>query len=642
MKDIRTCSTQTSSWKQKYEVGKRLQHLNASEALLELQKVSQNQPHTVFSDLIGFISRQDLMVLSYELIKSKPANTTKGSHNTTLDGFSLKAIDNYCNALKKGQFDFKPAPMVQIPKPGRSELRPLTIASPREKGVQKAIQLTLNAIFEPHFSPNSHGFRPNKSCHTALKQSVVLLRGVKWVVEADISKCFDTINHKRLIQTLALKINCTKTLSLIQRALKAGHVWQGKLSPTAQGTPQGSILSPLLCNIFLDQLDQYLEHQSTAYHQGKNRAVNPRYDKLRKTLSKLYALPYTKQKIQAIRQNRKIRQATHSGDPMDPKFRRMTWCRYADDFYIGIIGPKSEALSIRDQVGGYLNSIGLQLSEAKTTLTHFPRNTIEFLGASLQGRKTDGKYMRTKHGRKHRIHMEICLKAPMLQIYQRLQTRGMFKKPAMGSNQHRPCGMKAMVNLHIPHIITYYNSVSRGLLNYYSFVNQNYFMVVKLVYGLKVSCALTLALKLKQRTRAKIYAKFGKNLHYSWKNSKGKEVSTSFFLPPNYRVMPKHKRFNTTTNVSPPNFNKIWANKLTKSNMYETCVVCGQKPVQMHHVRNIRSIRSKLKTNNDFARTQMEAINRKQVPLCETHHHKVHGKLGGLNLEERLSFEQGC
>lgn len=403
MKDNRTYSVQASSCQQCYAVGKRLQHLTASEALQELQKVSQNQPHNIFTDLIGFISRQDLMVLSYELIKTKPGHSTKHSKDKTLDTMRLGSIQKVSNLLQKGQFEFKPGhvplAVTQIPKPGRSHKCGLTMASPRDKVVQKAIQLTLNAIFEPHFSPNSHGFRPNKSCHTALKQSAVVLPGVKWVIEAHISQCAHTINHKRLIQTLRVKINCTKTLALIARALKAGHVWP-KLSPTEQA--QGSILSPLLCNIYLDQLDQYVQQYCQVYRKGHHRPVHPTYHKRSKSLIQAYALPPGKQTTEHMGQKRLIRQTMPSGRllrrPMDPNFRRMTWCRYADDLYIGIIGPKSDALTIQNDTNQFLKSLGLQLSETKTKLTHFASKPIMFLGALLQGTPLDGKYVNPTYG----------------------------------------------------------------------------------------------------------------------------------------------------------------------------------------------------------------------------------------------------
>lgn len=233
-----------------------LRYLSSKAARNGTRGSDDNCPIRIEEVNIKSISNTKNLVAAYELIKSKPGNMTEGADQTTLDGISLKYIENTQSLLKAGKFKFSPARRVQIPKPGKKETRPLTIASPREKVVQKAIQLILERVYEPKFHTSSHGFRPNRGTHTAMLQVDAQFQSVKYVIEADFSKAFDSIPHKELMNILKEDIQCQKTLALIKSGLQAGFIEFGTLhNNLALGTPQGSILSPLLCNIFLNKLD---------------------------------------------------------------------------------------------------------------------------------------------------------------------------------------------------------------------------------------------------------------------------------------------------------------------------------------------------------------------------------------------------
>lgn len=229
---------------------------------------------------IKAISNIKNLVTAYELIKSNPGNMTEGVDNTTLDGISMDYFEKTQSLLKAGKFKFSPARRVQIPKPGKKETRPLTIASPREKVVQKAIQLVFERVYDPKFLTCSHGFRPNRGTHTAILQLDAQFQSVRYIIEADFSKAFDTIPHTELMNILKEDIQCQKTLSLIESGLQAGFVEFGSLHDNlAMGTPQGSILSPLLCNIFLNKLDFFIESLKEKYEVGVKRKTSPEYMK---------------------------------------------------------------------------------------------------------------------------------------------------------------------------------------------------------------------------------------------------------------------------------------------------------------------------------------------------------------------------
>ena len=221
---------------------------------------------------IKVISNYKNLVSAYELIKSNPGNMTKGVSNETLDGMDQRYLENVQQKLKAGKYQFNPARRIQIPKPGKNETRPLTIASPREKIVQKAIQLVMERLYEPIFLPSSHGFRPGRGTHTAMKQLESQFQSVRYVIEADFSKAFDSIQHDALMNIIKERVKCEKTLKLIKSGLKAGFIEFGELHKNlATGTPQGSILSPLLCNVFLHQLDEFVEKLKLEYQKGTKR-----------------------------------------------------------------------------------------------------------------------------------------------------------------------------------------------------------------------------------------------------------------------------------------------------------------------------------------------------------------------------------
>jgi len=199
-----------------------------------------------------------LYEMAYENLKSKPGNMTPGISPTTLDGFSAEVIEDIIKSLINESFQFKSGRTVQIPKPSGGS-RPLTIAPPRDKIVQEVIRMILEVIFEPTFSTSSHGYRTGRGCHSALKEVYTKFGVASWYIEGDISKCFDSFDHGVLISILRSKIKDERFIRLIIKALKAGYFEFHKIKPSIVGTPQGTIISPILCNIYLNKLDRFIE-----------------------------------------------------------------------------------------------------------------------------------------------------------------------------------------------------------------------------------------------------------------------------------------------------------------------------------------------------------------------------------------------
>jgi retron-type reverse transcriptase len=234
---------------------------------------------------IKSISNIKNLVTAYELIKSKPGNMTPAIEETTLDGLDLNYLKNVEKQLRAGTFKFGPTRRINMTKPGSDKTRSLTIVSPREKIVQKAIQLVMEPKFEAEFLDSSHGFRPRRGTYTAVKYLDSNFQSSSFIIEADFTQAFPSISHDILLRLLKKKIKCEKTLSLIKSDLKAGYVELGTLHEAQiMGTPQGSILSPLLCNIFLHELDKFIVSLKKEFEVGTKRKKSKEYTRLENKL----------------------------------------------------------------------------------------------------------------------------------------------------------------------------------------------------------------------------------------------------------------------------------------------------------------------------------------------------------------------
>ena len=595
--------------------------------------INKNEKGHINDKLIHIIADPKTLTLAYELIKSNPGNMTKGGTNETLDGISSSWILETSAKLKAGKFNFSKMRRANIRKDDGST-RPLTISSPRDKIVQKAIQLVLEPIYEPTFFVNSHGFRPNKGCHTALKQLRSWFHGITWLIETDIHSCYDTINHRTLLNIVGKKVKCVKTLTLIKKGLECGVINLKAFSKTKLGTPQGSILSPLLCNIYLHELDEELYKIKGDYSSPQNykRRKNPEYRKLQYELEKANKANANSIKKRSILiEKRKI----HSKDPFDHNFRKLFYIRYADDIIIGVTGNYKNAETVLNKVRYFLDEVlDLKLKKQKTSIINFKKKQVEFLGTTIYGISRIEKPCRTvKHKNwktsiKQRITPRVGLHAPITKILEKLLENGFCRKSKNGI--YSPTAVKRIVNLDHADILSYYNSVIRGILNYYSFVD-NYTRLGALVkLHLLRSCALTLALKYKMRHKSKAFKKFGSNLACP-------ETGKIITIPKSFK---RTGIFNIGAKPIDSVIAQKWNNKLTKSNLGKSCVICGIFPAEMHHIRKIEDLRVKQKKGKiDYFTMQMIAINRKQVPLCSEHHRKLHQNK--LSQSEIIAYSEG-
>ena len=292
-----------------------------------------------YGNLIQIIGSFQTIKLAYLMVKNKSGIAAKGVSNVTLDGINLKTLQKISKEILNGTIKFSPVRRVLIPKPGKTELRPLGVSSPREKIIQKSIDLVLTAIYEEIFLDCSHGSRPNRSCHSALKHLQIKIGNAgtyTWVIEGDIKGCFDNIPHSMILKGLRLKVDCPTTIGLIKKILNAGYILdedlkkygrkKAKVHKSDIGTPQGIVLSPLFSNIVLHQLDVFIQEEAKKKftQSNKKRKVNLEYRKLTRQIQKEEE-PKKKRKL--INERLKV----PSKDMSDPNFYRLYYVRYVDD-----------------------------------------------------------------------------------------------------------------------------------------------------------------------------------------------------------------------------------------------------------------------------------------------------------------------
>ena len=606
------------------------------ERLETLRKLNADS-QWVNGDIYRLMYRKDFYVVAYERLKSKPGNMTPGADGSTIDGFSQKTIENIIAKMRDESFVFSRARRVQIPK-AKGGTRPLGIASPRDKIVQEVIRMILEAIFDsPYgssFHDESHGFRAQRSCHTALKDIRNKWNGVKWIIEGDVKAAFDNIDHSLLIGFLEKRISDRRFLNLIRKALTAGY-YEFKIPINSDiGTPQGSIVSPILCNVFLHELDEFCVELTRNSEKGKSPRRNPEYrrnakriEKVRKDLEEVELR--STERLALVKELLALKKVGRGIDPNldDGSFIRMKYVRYADDWCIGVNGPRETAVKVRDEIAAFMASkLKLELNMEKTHIRHAKKEEAFFLGTKVRIGSCNARVSRViRNGKsflKRNAGWSPKMHAPVEKLVDRLYAKGMCDKNGAPKANH------AWALLDDDQIVNRFSSVWRGFMNYYSFVD-NFVKLQRIHYILKYSAAKTLALK-HRTTVPKIFTKLGNNLRVWKESSKGKIGVTNFPYVPKWDSEPT--RFNTGKTTDPEEILRQHQRLRTRSKLEEDCCVCGNdEGIQMHHVRSIRTVGCKVKGFNRL----LAIINRKQIPVCSECHNDIHGgRYDGLSLKD--------
>jgi group II intron reverse transcriptase/maturase len=421
---------------------------------------------------------KELYLLAYGNIYSNSGAMTPGASTETADGMSEDRIEQIIGLMRREKYRFSPARRVYIPKKN-GKLRPLGMPTWSDKLVGEVVRLLLEAIYEPQFSDSSHGFRRFRGCHTALREINNTWTGTAWFVEGDISDCFGSLGHEILLGILAEKIHDNRFLRLIRNMLKAGYLEDWEYHDTLSGVPQGGTVSPILSNIYLHKLDEFVERELIPqYTRGATRAANPAY---RQADALLRRARRRGDRTEARRLALEMR-TLPSTDPMDPGYRRLKYLRYADDVLLGFTGPKAEAGEIKAKLARFLReTLGLELNQDKTLITHARSQRARFLGYHITVQHSSTKI---SNGRRS-ANGKIALKVPPDVVRAQCARYREHGKP-----WHRP----RLQNLDDYDIVRVYGAEYRGVVNYY-LLAQDAWRLRTLRWHAEVSMLKTLALK---------------------------------------------------------------------------------------------------------------------------------------------------
>lgn len=597
--------------------------------LSSLQNHSSDKSYT-FERLYRNLYNRELFLLAYQNIYASQGNMTKGTDGKTIDAMSLNRIDGIIASLKDESYQPQPSRRTYIPKKN-GKMRPLGIPSFDDKLVQECVRLLLEAVYEGGFAKTSHGFRPKHSCHTALSQAQVCFTGVKWFVEGDIKGFFDNINHEVMIGILAEHIKDERFLRLIRKFLKAGYLEDWQYHNTYSGTPQGGIISPILANIYLDKLDRYMEELKKRFDKGAERAVYPEtyeLEKKRGVLAKKLRNTNSVEEKQVLTE--KIREIDRKkltmpySDPFDTSFKRLQYVRYADDFLIGVIGSKEDAIAIKEQVKAFVaDTLILELSDEKTLITHSEKSA-RFLGYDIYVRRSTAT-KKDKTGRLCRhLNGTVCLEMPTELMRKKLLEYGAMtiEKTVCGKDNWKAKARYYLKDNDDLEILDQYNSEIRGFRNYYRIAN-NAAHASSFGYIMQYSMFKTFATKYRTTMRRMIgKLRIGKNFGVRFTDKKGK-TKTRLFYNEGFARKPLQK--NAVVDVIPKTVMYSSKTSLMARLSAGQCELCGKTDceIEIHHVRKLKDLKGK-----SYWERFMIARNRKTLALCLDCHEKLHsGKL---------------
>lgn len=576
----------------------------------------------------------EFYLLAYENIQAGRGNMTPGTDGKTIDGMSTAQIEKIIDTMRN--FSYKPAPArrINIPK-ANGKTRPLGIPSFEDKLVQEVVRMLLSCIYEPTFSDRSHGFRPGKSCHTAIGQIRKEFSATKWFIEGDIVGFFDNINHHVLINILKERIEDEQFIALIWKFLKAGYMEYKNFHNTYSGTPQGSIISPMLSNIYLDKLDRYMEEYATHFNKGSRRKDNKEYRHLMDQKRWLKKQKYSKAEWQAVPEQEKSvilekikeidiqLEKISSVDNMDGGFKRLRYCRYADDFLCGVTGSKREAEDIKKDIGIFLKEkLCLELSDTKTAITR-GTDKAKFLGFEICTNKSRDRVKKAIGGTQRPYKGNIKVFVPKEKWLRRLLDYGTLKiKYVDGKEVFEPIHRNCLVNNDDLEILNQYNSEIRGIYNYYC-IADNVSVLNDFYYIMSYSMYKTYAAKYKTHI-SNIRKKYGvQRFAVPYINKSGKECK-AYFYHEGFRVQ-RNKKDNETVDLEPTSMENLNKNSLLLRLKSNTCEICGATgiPVEVHHVRKLKDLKGKVNWEKI-----MIGRRRKTLITCIPCHDKIHaGKL---------------
>lgn len=589
-----------------------------------LARISQNSlanKEEVFTKLYRYLLRPDIYFVAYKNLYANSGAATKGVNKDTADGFSEAKIDSIIKALADETYQPMPVRRTYIQKKNnRKKLRPLGIPTFTDKLVQEVLRMILEAVYEPIFLDVSHGFRPKRSCHTALKQLRREFNGTRWFVEGDIKGCFDNINHAVLVGLLSNKIKDARITKLIYKFLKAGYLEDWQYHKTYSGTPQGGIISPLLANIYLHELDKFVMKLKSEFDTPGVGQITPEYRELHneiKRLSHRLTKVTGEEREMVLAEYKPKRQKLMTIPCTAQTDKKLKYVRYADDFLIAVKGNREDCQWIKSKLAEFIgDTLKMELSEDKTLITHSSK-CARFLGYDVRVRRS-GKIKRggPGHVKMRTLNGGVELLVPLNdKIRQFVFTKGVAiqKEDASMFPVHR----KYLVGLTDLEIVSVYNAELRGICNYYGMAS-NFNKLSYFAYLMEYSCLKTLASKHKT-SLSKIIDKFNDGTG-KWGVPYETKLGSKRRYFANYADC-KGKGFATDYISNAAVVYGYAVNTLENRLKAKVCELCGTTAsdhYEVHHINKLKNLKGKERWE-----IAMIAKHRKTLVVCRNCHRSI-------------------
>ncbi|RAU96872.1 reverse transcriptase domain-containing protein [Paenibacillus sp. YN15] len=586
-------------------------------------------PSYRFQRLYRNLYNPDFYMLAYQRIYSNDGSMTTGVDGTTIDGLSEKRIEKLIESLKDHSYQPKPARRTYIAKKNSNKQRPLGIPSADDKLLQEVVKMILESIYEPTFSDNSHGFRPNRSCHTALSDLQAKFTGAKWFIEGDIQACFDSFDHHVLIEILRRRIDDEAFIALMWKFLKAGYMEQWRYHVTYSGTPQGSGCSPILANIYLNELDSYMDEYKRQFDTGMKMKRNPEYIRLdnqarrfKQKIGKSWdSMTETERKehAKALKSLTTTKLTVNPQVSSDKGYKRLQYIRYADDFIIGMIGSKADAEEIKEDIRKFLSEkLKLTLSVEKTKITH-TSDFARFLSYDITVSRSQA-IAKDKNGvRKRMYDRQVRLYVPHEKWASKLKALGAIQvsKDKAGNERYKAIHRSALINKEDISILQAYNSEVRGLYNYYCIAN-NASVIGKFGGLMYHSMCKTFAGKYTTKVKV-IKTKYVKNGAFTVEYLTKSGVKQRTFYNQGYGR--KEKQAFADLNVLPIFRRYDRPASLAARIRRKCCELCGKvgEAIEIHQVKRLKDL-----TGHSHWEALMREKRRKTLAVCSDCHKNIH------------------